>query len=240
VAYEALQAAVAAAIAGQVQGLCTLPINKLTIQRPGFAFPGHTEYLGEHFARAGQRPLMLFVHGGFRLACLTAHIPLAQVPSRVTQGAVQDALLRLAQALQTDFGATHPRIAVLGLNPHAGDGGLLGSEEQAHIAPAIQAVQAQGLAAEGPFPPDGFFTHRHHLRYDATLAMYHDQGLIPFKALTHGHGVNFTAGLGLARTSPDHGTAYDIAGTGSADPTSFFNSLALLRTVLAHRGQHVA
>lgn len=238
-AFNALEQATDALLRQALHALVTLPINKKTIQQPGFDFPGHTEYLGH---RARQLPghahanvLMLFVHEHFRLALVTGHLPLRAVPDALTVPVVLERLHALNTVLQADFGIAVPQIALLSLNPHAGDGGLLGTEDQIVLEPALRQAGAAGLAVHGPFAADGFFALRHHLRFDATLAIYHDQGLIPFKALTGGAGVNYTAGLPFVRTSPDHGTAYDIAGRGLADPASFFNALELAQHIAYQR-----
>jgi 4-hydroxythreonine-4-phosphate dehydrogenase len=230
-AFQALELAIKYIKQGHVDCLLTLPIDKLTIQREGFSFPGHTEYLGAQFG--AKETLMLMVHEQLRVAVVTGHIPLREVASAITQEKIVSKLVLLAQSLQVDFNLRKPKLAVLGLNPHAGDGGLIGGEDQDILAPAIAQAQKQGLLVFGPFPADGFFAMGQYRQFDGILAMYHDQGLIPFKALAEGLGVNFTAGLPIIRTSPDHGTAYDIAGHNKADETSSRNALYV--AVDAHR-----
>ena len=232
VALAALRAAVADARAGALDALVTLPIDKATTHGPDFPFAGHTEYLAQQFAG---RALMLMVHGGLRVGLVTTHVPLAQVSAYVTRARVLDRIRQMAQSLRIDFGIEQPRIALLGLNPHAGDGGLLGAEEQNEISPAIADATAEGIRAEGPFAADGFFQFGAYRGYDGVLAMYHDQGLVPFKALAAGGGVNFTAGLSVVRTSPDHGTAYDIVGKGVADHRSTREALELAVQIAQQR-----
>lgn len=201
----------------------------------GYDVPGHTEFLAERTGAASFT--MLLVSGDLRVGLVTTHLPLARVPAAVTENAVYDQIHSLHRSLHTDFGKGQPRIAVLGLNPHAGDGGVLGHEEQAIIRPAIEAARAEGIEAAGPFPADGFFGRRGFAHYDAVLAMYHDQGLAPFKALAMGSGVNYTAGLPIVRTSPDHGTGYDIAGRGEARPDSFRQAVYLAVDVARRRAR---
>lgn len=219
-AFLALESATMALKQGDIDALVTAPICKSTIQSADFRFAGHTEYLAACCGE-GAQPLMLLCAGGLRVALVTTHLPLARVAEAITTERVLSQLRALHASLCRDFLISAPRIAVLGLNPHCGDGGTLGSEETEIIAPAIaQAVEA-GIPAFGPFAADGFFGSEAVGRFDAVLAMYHDQGLAAFKALAMEQGVNFTAGLPYVRTSPDHGTAFDIAGRGEADPASF-------------------
>ncbi len=232
VALTALRAAVADARAGALDALVTLPIDKATTHGPDFLFAGHTEYLADQFAG---RALMLMVHGGLRVGLVTTHVPLAQVSANVTHARVAERIRQMAQSLRMDFGLAKPRIAVLGLNPHAGDGGLLGTEEQQVISHAIAAAVAEGVRVEGPFAADGFFQFGAYRNFDGVLAMYHDQGLVPFKALAAGGGVNFTAGLSLVRTSPDHGTAYALAGQGRADFRSTHEAIELAVQIVRQR-----
>lgn len=218
-ALSALERAVADLKAGAIDVLVTAPIDKLTIQSETFTFPGHTEYLGASLGEEPERkePLMMLCEPrGLRVALVTQHTALEKVAGAVTREAVLGKLRLLERALREDFGIVKPRIAVLALNPHAGEGGLLGREEMAEIGPAITDAQGEGISAYGPYSADGFFGAGEHRKFDAVLAMYHDQGLIPFKTLAMDAGVNFTAGLPWVRTSPDHGTAYDIAGQGKA------------------------
>ena len=211
-----LRAAAADLKAGRIDALVTAPINKENVQGDGFDFKGHTEYLASEF---GGTPLMMMCSELLKVGLSTTHIPVNEVSGKITKEGIVEALKLLRRSLISDFGIVEPRIAVLSLNPHAGDGGLLGPEEQTVIKPAILDALSQGVLAFGPLAADGFFASAGYTKYDAVLAMYHDQGLTPFKALTP-QGVNFTAGIPVVRTSPDHGVAYDIAGRGTADPES--------------------
>lgn len=218
-ALRSLEAAVADLKAGKIDALVTAPINKDSIQAENFQFPGHTEYLQQAF---GQKEVLMFlISDRLRVGTLTGHIPLKDVPNRLGKEAIVAKLKLMNQSLQRDFGIRKPKLAVLSLNPHAGDNGLLGDEEQRIIKPAIELAQQEGLLAFGPYGADGFFGSNQFTQFDAVLGMYHDQVLAPFKALAFESGVNFTAGLPFIRTSPDHGTAYDIAGKNLADPGSF-------------------
>lgn len=208
---------------GKVQALVTAPINKENIQSPGFRFSGHTEYLTHHFGN-GQDSLMMMVSDCMRVALVTNHVPIGRVASLITKERVLAKLRILNQTLREDFTIGQPRIAVLALNPHAGDNGLLGSEEKDIIRPAVEQAVEEGLTVFGPYSADGFFGAGKYVHFDAVLGMYHDQGLIPFKSLDM-NGVNYTAGLSIIRTAPDHGTAYDLAGKNQADPTSFRHAL---------------
>jgi 4-hydroxythreonine-4-phosphate dehydrogenase len=218
-ALRSLEMATKDLIAQKLDGLVTGPINKKSIQQESFDFPGHTEYLVQ---RCGaKRGLMLMISENLRIGVVTGHMPLKDVVMNITRERIADKLEILEDSLKHDFGIEKPKIAVLGLNPHAGDEGLLGSEEQELIGPLLMDLKLQGKLVFGPFPADGFFGSQTFLKYDAVLAMYHDQGLIPFKSLSFGSGVNYTAGLPIIRTSPDHGTAYPIAGKNTADESSF-------------------
>jgi 4-hydroxythreonine-4-phosphate dehydrogenase len=210
---------------GSCDALVTAPISKDAIQQAGYEVPGHTEFLAD--LTETEEVLMTLVSEGLRVALVTAHIPISDVSQSIRPELIRRKCEILNESLKADFGIPEPRIAVFGLNPHAGDGGVLGREEMEIIEPAIKGLQAAGIRAEGPFPADGFFGMASHRHYDAILAMYHDQGLVPFKALSFGKGVNFTAGLPIIRTSPDHGTAFAIAGQGKADPSSFIQALTL-------------
>lgn len=214
--------------------LVTAPINKHSIQGDEFHFPGHTEYI-ESRVGDGQKALMILLNERLRVALATTHLPITKVAEGITAEGIIEKLQLLQQTLKRDFLITRPRIAVLALNPHAGDDGLLGSEEQDIIKPAIDKANEQHIDAYGPFPADGFFGAQAYEHYDAVLAMYHDQGLAPFKVLAMDDGVNFTAGLPIVRTSPDHGTAYDIAGKGQANENSFRQALYLATTVFRNR-----
>ena len=208
---------------GDIDVLVTAPINKKAMVNEGFGYTGHTEYLQSAF---GVRDIAMFmVSQTMKVGVVTGHIPLKDVPSSITQEKIISKLHLLNDSLKRDFGVDMPKIAVLSLNPHCGDGGLLGDEEQNIIRPAVEEAVNQGILAFGPYSPDGYFGLGEYSKFDATLAMYHDQGLEPFKALSFSDGVNFTAGLPIVRTSPDHGTAYDMAGRDAADPLSMRASI---------------
>ena len=207
--------------AGSIEGLVTAPLNKELVQDESFEFPGHTEYLAHAFGQ--EDSLMFMVHESLRIGVVTGHIPVSQVSETVTTAAIFGKAKIMIKSLQKDFGIKKPRIAVLGLNPHAGENGLLGEEEGEKINPAIAQLKDQGHLVYGPFSADGFFGSSQFANFDGILAMYHDQGLIPFKQFSFGAGVNFTAGLAGVRTSPDHGTAFNLAGK-----NSFFEVLGLL------------
>lgn len=231
-ALKGLEAATQDLKAGKIHALVTAPLNKHNVNTPALPFTGHTEYLAQQDNNSSH--VMMLVCDDLRVGLVTGHVPLKEVASKVTIEAILTKLTTMQNSLQKDFSVTKPKIAVLGLNPHAGDNGLLGNEDKDIIAAACEKAQAQGLLAYGPYPADGFFGARQYQKFDAVLAMYHDQGLIPFKFLGFEHGVNFTAGLSFIRTSPDHGTAYDIAGKNKADESSFRNAfytaLDLVRT----------
>jgi 4-hydroxythreonine-4-phosphate dehydrogenase len=220
-----LEHAVNALKAGKIDVLVTAPIDKNTIQSEEFKFPGHTEYLDMHFGNNSS--LMLLVADTLRVGVVTGHIPITQVASSITTEKILHKIRQLNKTLFEDFSIRKPRIAVLGLNPHAGDNGTLGSEEQTIITPAIVKAREENIIAYGPYPADGFFGSSMFTKYDAVLAMYHDQGLAPFKALSFNSGVNYTGGLSIIRTSPDHGTGYDIAGKDLASADSFRQAIYL-------------
>lgn len=219
-AVAALEAASKAVEEGGFDLLVTAPIDKHSAKGSNFPFAGHTEYLEDRFAVEGGKALMILADGPLRVALVTTHLPLAEVAPLITKDNVASSIRDLNRALRMDFGCERPKIAVLALNPHGGDAGTLGREEIEEILPAIEECRKDGILAFGPLPADGFFGSRGYRYYDGVLAMYHDQGLAPFKALAAGGGVNFTAGLNIIRTSPAHGTAYDKAGRGTADETS--------------------
>lgn len=219
-AYKALEAAVADLKSGAIDVLVTAPINKHDIQNAQFHFPGHTEYL-EQTLGDGQKALMILMTDTLRVALVTGHIPVSQVPSQITVENIVTKLQVFNQSLKQDFTIIKPRIAVLALNPHAGDNGVIGNEEAEIIKPAMEEAERLGVMSFGPFPADGFFGSKMYEDFDGVLAMYHDQGLAPFKALAMEEGVNYTAGLPFVRTSPAHGTAYDIAGQNLASESSF-------------------
>ena len=224
-ALAALDQAVADLRAGLIDVLVTAPINKHNIQSESFDFPGHTEYLEARLGLDGDKALMILCSDDMRVALMTTHMPLSRVPHAITREGIVEKLQVLNRSLVRDFGIHAPRIAVLSLNPHAGEGGLLGTEEQEIIAPAIEDARGKKILAFGPYAADGFFGSGLYHRFDGVLAMYHDQGLAPFKALAMEAGVNFTAGLPYVRTSPDHGTGYDIAGKGEASEQSMRSAI---------------
>lgn len=224
---------IALCMEGKADALVTAPISKEAVNMAGYHIPGHTEYLAEQ--TGADRVMMMLVSGPLRVGLVTGHIPLKEVSSRLSQEELTRSIETMNRSLSADFGIPSPRLAVLGLNPHAGDGGVMGREEIDTIAPAIRAAAERGIAVSGPHPADGFFGSRAHESVDGVLAIYHDQGLVPFKALSFGRGVNFTAGLPIIRTSPDHGTAFDIAGTGEADTGSFAAACELARTLATNR-----
>lgn len=223
--YMALERSVNDLKDGHIDALVTAPINKDNIQSDKFNFPGHTEFLAEQFET--NKYLMLMVSEMMKIGVVTTHVPLADVSSLITQDAILNKLRIIASSLEQDFSIKKPRIAVLGLNPHAGDNGLLGSEEKEIIIPAIEKAKKEGILAFGPYPSDGFFGSGDYTKFDAILSMYHDQGLTPFKLISFDKGVNYTAGLPVIRTSPSHGTAFDIAGEDKASPDSFRQAIYL-------------
>ena len=231
-----LQTAVAALKQKQIDGLVTAPIHKKNIQSADFNFTGHTPYLKTVFEV--KDVAMMLCAGNFRVALLTEHIPVSEVASQVTKEAILSKLSIIHRSLQKDFGIDRPRIAVLGLNPHAGDEGLIGNEEEMIIKPAIKEAKNNNLLVTGPFSADAFFARNYQKKFDAVLAMYHDQGLIPFKALASGEGVNYTAGLTSVRTSPDHGVAFDIAGKDKADISSFVTALFECIDIINRRNEY--
>ncbi len=223
VAMAAVTRATDLCVDGSVHAMVTAPISKEAVMHAGFNVPGHTEFIA---SRCNTRSFtMMMVAGDLRVGLVTAHVPVREVPNGVTAEAILEKSEIILQSLQTDFGVERPRLAVLGLNPHAGDGGVIGDEEETVVRPAIATIRAGGHLVFGPFPADGFFASRKFTQFDAVLAMYHDQGLAPFKVLSFNSGINFTAGLPIVRTSPDHGTAFDIAGEGKASPDSMRNAL---------------
>ena len=222
-AMTALERAVADIKEGHIDVLVTAPINKRAMSAEGFGYTGHTEYLEKQFGV--DEVAMIMVSEQLKVGVVTGHIALKDVPSKITAEKILAKLRLMRQSLQRDFGVDAPKIAVLGLNPHCGDGGLLGDEEQQIILPAVKAANDEGIMAFGPYSPDGFFGLGNYQKFDAVLAMYHDQGLTPFKALAFEEGVNYTAGLPIVRTSPDHGTAYEMAGRDLADPRSMKSAI---------------
>jgi 4-hydroxythreonine-4-phosphate dehydrogenase len=216
---QALDMAVRDLADGKIDVLVTGPINKSNVQSEKFDFPGHTEFLESHFGSSGA--LMFMINDIFRIGVVTGHVPLSKVTEYITTETILKKLKIMNNSLIEDFRCQKPRIAVLGLNPHAGDNGVIGNEEIQYIIPAIEAAREDNILAFGPFPADGFFGALNMSKFDGILAMYHDQGLIPFKSTAVGGGVNFTAGLPVIRTSPAHGTAYELAGKNEASADSF-------------------
>lgn len=218
-----LKTAVADLKAGKIDTIVTAPINKHSMAEAGFGFPGHTEYIQDAF---GAKDVAMFmVSQRLKIGVVTGHIALKDVPKEITEEKILSKLRLINQSLKQDFRCDNPRIAVLSLNPHSGDGGLLGDEEERIIIPAIKKAAEEGILAFGPYSPDGYFGMSRYEQFDATLAMYHDQGLAPFKAISFEDGVNFTAGLPVVRTSPDHGTAYEMAGRDQADARSMRSAI---------------
>jgi 4-hydroxythreonine-4-phosphate dehydrogenase len=236
-ALACLQRAVADMKEGKLDALVTAPINKYNIQSEEFKFPGHTEYLADEFGVADN--LMFMVSEQLRVGVVTGHVPLGRVRQNVTRDRILQKLNLMMQSLKQDYGIDKPKIAVLGLNPHAGEEGLLGNEEQDIIKPLLNDLRNKGQLVFGPYPADGFFGTRSYSKFDAVLAMYHDQGLIPFKAIAFEEGVNFTAGMPVVRTSPDHGTAYDIAGKNLADETSMLQAIYTAIDVARQRKEYI-
>lgn len=222
-AVAALNAAMKDLEAGNIDAVVTCPINKSNVQSDQFDFVGHTEYFASNFG--GKTPLMFMVSDSLKVGLVTIHEPIVKVVGRINTESILEKLRLMQRSLIRDFAIRSPRIAVMSLNPHAGDCGLLGREEEEIIIPAIKSASFEGIQAYGPYGADGFFAHGSHLKFDAVLAMYHDQGLIPFKLLSREEGVNYTAGLDIVRTSPDHGVAYDIAGKNIADESSLRSAI---------------
>ena len=233
-ALDALERALTEYRAGLIDVLVTAPINKATIQSETFHFPGHTEYIEER-AGKGNKALMILMKDDFRVALVTGHIPVKDIASTLTQELIEEKLSIFNRSLKVDFNIDCPRIAVLALNPHAGDNGLLGTEEKEIIIPAMEAASAKGIRCFGPYAADGFMGSDQLTAFDGVLAMYHDQGLAPFKALAMEEGVNFTAGLPIIRTSPDHGTAYHIPAKGIASEASFRQAVYVAIDVFRNR-----
>ena len=234
---ESIARATRAALAGDVDALVTNPISKIVLQRAGFPHPGHTEFLAELCGHAGSEVMMLAAPA-LRVVPVTIHLSLRHALAALTTGAIVRVATTTHAALRRDFGIDAPRLAVAGLNPHAGEEGALGDEERTLIRPAIDALRRAGIDATGPCPPDAMFTERARPTYDAAICMYHDQALIPLKTLDFDRGVNVTLGLPVVRTSPDHGTAFDIAGRGLARPDSLLAALALAAELARNRAGH--
>jgi len=232
-AYQSLEYATAELKAGRIDALVTAPINKEAMKMADFPFPGHTEYLSQELG--GGHSLMLMVHEALKVGLVTNHLPISEVAGAVTREQVMQKIHLLDQSLRMDFGLEKPTLAVLGLNPHAGDGGAIGKEDEEIVRPSVIECKEKGMLVMGPYPADGFFGSGQYRKFDGILAMYHDQGLVPFKTLAFGGGVNFTAGLPHVRTSPDHGTAYDLAGKNMADPSSFRQAFFLALDIARQR-----
>ncbi len=235
--YKALEQSVKDLKDGIIDAVVTGPINKHNIQRDDFRFAGHTEYFAATFG--AQDSLMFMVSEGLRIGVVTGHIPLKEVSAKLTKELISRKLKIMETSLREDFGIGKPRIAVMGLNPHAGEDGLLGTEDQEVIAPVIDEFKNKGSLVFGPFPADGFFGKGQYKKYDGILAMYHDQGLIPFKTIASHQGVNFTAGLSIIRTSPDHGTAYDLAGKNEAGENSMRAAIFMAYDILKVRTENM-
>lgn len=231
-----LQQSVTALKAGHIHGLVTAPIHKKNIQSADFNYSGHTPYLKAMFN--ADDVVMLMTAENMRVAVLTEHVPVKEIAGYVTRENILKKLTILHSSLQKDFGIDKPKIAVLGLNPHAGDEGLIGNEEETIIKPAVKEARHRNILAFGPYSADAFFARGQYEQFDAVLAMYHDQGLIPFKSLAIGEGTNYTAGLPIVRTSPDHGTAFDIAGKGKADASSFLAAIYTAVDIIRRRAAY--
>lgn len=232
-AWQALKKASEDLKDGFIDAIVTAPITKANIQSDEFKFPGHTEYFASLFEV--KDALMFMVSEQLRIGVVSGHVPLSEATGKVTKKALEQSLTAMEQSLKLDFGIAKPRIAVLGLNPHAGEEGLLGDKEEKVIKPVVSDMKKHGKLIFGPFPSDGFFGSKEYKKFDAVLAMYHDQGLIPFKSFSFGSGVNFTAGLPAVRTSPDHGTAYSIAGKNEASPDSMRAALMTALDIVKNR-----
>ena len=232
VALNSLLESTKALKSGEVEALVTGPINKKNILSEKFNFVGHTEFLSDCFS---SKSLMFMIGNNLKIGLLTDHIPIDEVSSSITKKTLREKILKMIKSMQNDFLIPKPKIAILGLNPHAGDSGLIGTQDEKIIRPVIQELNKENNYIFGPFSADSFFVKANLDKYDTVLAMFHDQGLIPFKTLNFGTGVNFTSGLPIVRTSPDHGTAYDIAGRGIASFTSFNKALLLAREVFNNR-----
>ncbi len=225
VAMASIETAVQKCLSGDLDAMVTAPISKEAVHLAGYNVPGHTEFLAEK--TSAESVLMMLVNGSLRVALATVHIPIREVAKSITSELLKQRIQTLHISLTKDFRIPKPDIAVLGLNPHAGDGGVIGTEEKEILEPVIQEMKAGYPGLQGPYPADAFFGQKLYKQFDAVLAMYHDQGLAPFKLISFGSGVNFSAGLPIIRTSPDHGTAFNIAGKGIADPSSFIQAYRL-------------
>lgn len=236
-AFISLEKAMVDLLAGDIDALVTAPINKHNIQSDDFQFAGHTEYIQAKTESADS--LMFLVSEDIRVGVVTGHIPIKEVSEKISKDRILSKLSLMNDSLKKDFWIQKPKIAVLGLNPHAGDNGIIGTEELETIIPAIEEANSQGIFAFGPYAADGFFANKSYLKFDAVLAMYHDQGLIPFKQIAFHNGVNFTAGLPVVRTSPDHGTGYDIAGKNLASEISFREAIFSAINIVERRRESI-
>ena len=236
ISYKSLELATKSIIENKIEVLVTAPSNKKNIQNQKFDFPGHTDYLSSKFNGTS---LMFMISERLKIGLLTDHIPINQVVSKINKEKIKEKISVMERSLQIDFGIVKPKIAVLSINPHVGDGGIIGSEDEDILIPTLIDISKSGTLISGPFSSDSFFGSGAYNNYDSVLAIYHDQGLIPFKTISFGEGVNFTAGLNKIRTSPDHGTAFDIAGNNIADPTSFknaiFSAIDIYRNRISHK-----
>ncbi|SEP72370.1 4-hydroxythreonine-4-phosphate dehydrogenase [Devosia sp. YR412] len=232
---RSIEMAVAATLTGACRGLVTAPIHKAALYNAGFKHPGHTEFLAELCAVDGKvrLPVMMLAHGGLRAVPVTIHVPIRDVPDLLTKQLIVDTIKVVAHDLKHRFGIAEPQIGVAGLNPHAGEGGAIGREDLEIVGPAVAQLQFEGIGITGPLPADTLFYPTHWARYDAVVAMYHDQALIPIKTVAFEEAVNVTLGLPIVRTSPDHGTAFDLAGTGRASPASFLAAIRMADAMTA-------
>jgi len=234
-AIESLETSLELINNGEADALLTLPISKSGLHECGWVFSGQTDWL--HHAFPESHPIMILFHESMRIALASVHVPLNRVSETLNTQTIIDVIYGVHHSMKIDFAIELPRIAVLGLNPHAGEAGMLGTEERDIIIPAIEQAKAKGILCEGPFPADGFFSRQTWKGYDAIIAQYHDQGLIPLKLQAQGHGVNFTANIPIIRVSPDHGTAYDIAGTNRVEEHSMIASLEAIRSIVKNRSR---
>jgi len=230
-----LKAATEALKDKKIDGLLTAPINKANIQSEDFSFPGHTDYLAQEL---DGNALMFMVSEGLKVGLLTDHVAVKDVASEITPKLIKEKITTINESLKKDFRINKPRIAVLGINPHSGDNGVIGKEDDEVLKPAIEALYNSNIMVFGPYAADSFFGSNNYKKFDAIVASYHDQGLIPFKTITFGNGVNYTAGLSEVRTSPDHGTAYEIAGKGIADESSFTEALFEAIKIIKNRAEY--
>lgn len=232
IAVRSFKAATVALKENQINVLVTAPIHKESIQSADFKFPGHTDYLNQELEGES---LMFMISEGLRVGLLTDHVPLKEVPDRINEKLIKTKIGTIKESLKKDFGIVKPKIAVLGINPHVGDNGVIGTDDQEKLIPALEELRKDGTLIFGPYPADSFFGNKKHLQFDAVLASYHDQGLVPFKTIAFGSGVNYTAGLSHVRTSPDHGTGFDIAGEGVASPSSIMQAIHTAVDIYKHR-----